>query len=307
MVDELVSQLTLAAGVVAAFAVGPGLALTFLLWGRARRKAARRSPIGINLLRGPGHTLREQLEEETSNLIWDLLILAVVPLMILALYLAQAQHRGWEKMLDIAPIYALMVGSVVAYVVYRLVKRGERLGNLRTGYDAEVAVGQELDLLMRRGTTVFHDFPAEGFNIDHVVVTPTCVYAVETKGYTKLNKLKGREGATVEFDGLTLRFPTWTTDEPIQQAERQAKWLGDWIKKASGHAVRIQPVVALPGWFVKEKGFGAVKVISGRQLSGLLDTPGQQADPQTQSVTYQVEQRCRTVVPTYKRDGTEKA
>ena len=306
MIGELANQLALAAGVLAAFAIGPGLAITFLLLRRARVKAARRSPIGINLLRGPGHTLREQLEEESSNIIWDLLVLAVAPLMMLALYLAQAHSRGWDQMRHLAPVYVMLAGATVAYVVYRLVKRSERLGNLRSGYDAEVAVGQELDLLMRRGAVVFHDFPAEGFNIDHVVITPTCVYAIETKGYTKLNKLKGRDGATVEFNGLTLRFPTWTTDEPILQAERQARWLADWIKKATGHPVRVQPVVALPGWFVKEKGMGAVKVISGRQLSGLLDTPEPQLDPRTQTITYQVEQRCRTVVPTYRRDGTEK-
>jgi hypothetical protein len=48
-----------------------------------------------------------------------------------------------------------------------MVRRGEELDNLRTGYDAELAVGQELDRLMRQGTIVFHDFPADGFNLDH--------------------------------------------------------------------------------------------------------------------------------------------
>ena len=181
MISDIANQLALAAGVLAAFAIGPGVALTFLLLRRARSKVARRSPIGSILLRGPGHTLREQLEDESSNVIWDLLLLSVLPLMILALYLAQAHYRGWERMLHLAPMYAVMVGAVVAYVIYRLVKRGERLGNLRSGYDAEVAVGQELDLLMRRGATVFHDFPAEGFNIDHVVITTTAVYAIEPR------------------------------------------------------------------------------------------------------------------------------
>ena len=68
----------------------------------------------------------------------------------------------------------------------------------------------------------------------------------------------------------------------------------------------MQPVPALLGWFVKEKGVGTVKVFSGRQLCGLLDTPEPQLDPRTQSITHQVEQRCRTVVPTFKRDESEK-
>jgi hypothetical protein len=306
MFAELATQLVLATGVIAAFLIGPGMAIGFLVLRRARLKAARRSPIGINLLRGAGHTLREQLEEEADNVIWDVMVLAVVPVLTLAMYLAQAHHLGWEQMLHLAPIYVVLAGGCVAYFVYKLMKRSERLSNLRSGYDAEVAVGQELDLLMRRGAIVFHDFPADGFNIDHVVVTPTCVYAVETKGYTKLNKLKGRGGATAEFDGATLRFPTWTTDEPVLQAERQAKWLADWIKKSSGHAVQVRPVLALPGWFVKEKGIGTVKVFSGKQLSGLLDSPSPQFDPRTQSITHQLDQRCRTVIPTYKRDGSEK-
>ena len=35
------------------------------------------------------------------------------------------------------------------------------------------------------------------FNGDHVVLAPQGVYVVETKGYTKLVNVKGREGATV--------------------------------------------------------------------------------------------------------------
>jgi hypothetical protein len=71
MFEEFATQLTLAAGVVAAFVIGPGLAIGFLVLRRARLKAARRSPIGINLLRGAGHTLREQLEERTLHKLMD--------------------------------------------------------------------------------------------------------------------------------------------------------------------------------------------------------------------------------------------
>jgi hypothetical protein len=220
--------------------------------------------------------------------------------------LAQARFLGFDRLRGVEYVYLAAAVATIAYLIRRIVKRGARLTNLRAGYDAELAVGQELDALMRRGAVVFHDFPAEGFNIDHVVITKDCVYVVETKGYTKLTRLKGREAATVEFDGMRLKFPTWTTDEPILQAERQAKWFADWIKRASGHLVPVRPVVALPGWFVQQRGTGPVSVYSGRQLGSLLDTPKHELDPRTESVTYQVEQRCRTVIPTYKRDGSER-
>lgn len=308
MLEQFATQLPVIFGVVGAFAIGPGLATTFLLMRRARLKARRRSPIGIKLLRGPGHTLREQLDDETSEVIWDLLLLSGIPPTMLALYLTQRQGPAAQQLEFLSTIYAVAVGAFVIVMLVRLWKRSERLASLRAGYDAELAVGQELDTLARRGAIVFHDVPGEGaWNIDHVVITPVSVYCVETKGYTKLNELKGRAGATVEFDGMRLKFPTWTTDEPILQAERNTKWLGEWIKKSTGHAVPVHAVVALPGWYVKVQGVGAVRVFSGRQLSSLLDGPLPPLDPRTQAVFHQVEQRCRTVVPRYSRDGTETA
>ena len=73
------------------------------------------------------------------------------------------------------------------------------------------------------------------------------VFAVETKGYTKLIGDKGKVNAKVIFDGHTLKFPTWTTSEPLEQAERQAKWLSKWATSAAGGMVVATPVLALPG------------------------------------------------------------
>ena len=157
---------------------------------------------------------------------------------------------------------------------------------------------------MRTGAAVFHDFPAENFNIDHVVISTRGVFAVETKGYTKPGDWTGKESATVTFDGTYLQFPTWKTKEPLEQAERQAQWLAKWATSAIGDPVTVTPVLALPGWFVKQSGRSAVRVYSGRALSGLLSAgSGELLSPQdVQRITHQVEQRCRTVVPTYRRD-----
>src|SRR5580765_3182831 len=157
---------------------------------------------------------------------------------------------------------------------------------------------------MRKGAVVYHDFPAEGFNIDHIVISLQGVFAVETKGYTKPGDLPAKEGAKVTFDGKVLKFPTWTTREPIEQAERQAQWLSKWASSATGEQVLAWPVVALPGWFVERTGRSIVRVYSGRALGSLLNSgSGQSLSPQAmQRIAHQVEQRCRTVVPTYRRD-----
>jgi hypothetical protein len=305
---EIAIQLALVTGILATLFVGPGIAIAFLLTRQKRRRAQRRSPIGIDLLRPAGHTVREQLEEASTDLIWDVLVLSLIPMMILAMYLAQAHVRGIGNTRGLVPIYLVAAVAFIAWMIRKLVKAGGRLDNLRAGFDAELAVGQELDQLMRAGAAVYHDFPAEGFNIDHIVISPQGVFAVETKGYTKPGDKSGKESAKVTFDGKVLKFPTWTTSEPIEQADRQAKWLSKWATSATGEQVLALPVVALPGWFVERTGRSIVRVYSGRALGSLLNSgSGRSISPQVlQRIAHQVEQRCRAVVPTYRRDVKKK-
>ena len=300
---EIISQVALIAGLLATLFVGPGIAVAFLIVRKNRRRSRGRSPIGIDLLRTPGHTLREKMEEASGDLMRDAVILCLIPMIALATFLAQAHLTGLAHMTHLAPVYVLAVFGFIAWIVRKLLKAGEHLDNLRAGYDAELAVGQELDQLMRSGAVVFHDFPADGFNIDHVVIAHEGVFAVETKGFTKPGDKKGRASATVAFDGHLLKFPSWTTSEPLEQAERQAKWLSKWATSAVGGMVVATPVLALPGWFVERTGKSVVRVYSGRALASLLKTPSNQllTPEDVQRIAHQVEQRCRTVVPTFRR------
>jgi len=305
---EFAVQLVLVAGILATLFIGPGIAIAFLLIRKKRRRAQRRSPIGSDLLRPAGHTVREQLDEALSDLIWDVLLLTLVPMVFLAIFLAQGHAIGLDRVIALAPIYVITAMLFIAGMIRKMVRSGEQIDRLRAGFDAELAVGQELDQLMRKGAVVYHDFPAEGFNIDHIVISLQGVFAIETKGYTKPGHVSGKEGAKVTFDGKVLKFPTWSTGEPVAQAERQAQWLSTWASHATGEPVLAWPVVALPGWFVERTGRSIVRVYSGRALGTLLNSGSAQAvSPQAvQRIAHQVEQRCRTVVPTYRRDVGKK-
>jgi Nuclease-related domain len=305
---ELAIQLALVLGVLATFVVGPGLAIAFLLVRKKRRRTRRRSPIGIDLLRSPGHTVREQLDEASGDLIWDVLLVSMMPMAFLSILLAQGHVIGLDRMLALIPVYAIAGALFIAWMIRKMIRAGEHLDHLKAGFDAELAVGQELDQLMLGGARVFHDFPAEGFNIDHIVISPQGVFAIETKGYTKPGDMSGKEAAKVTFDGKALKFPNWTTKEPIEQAERQARWFSKWASSATGEQVLAWPVVALPGWFVERTGRSIVRVYSGRALGSLLNSgSAQSVSPQAvQRIAHQVEQRCRTVVPTYRREVDKK-
>jgi len=285
-----------------AIALGPA-AVTgwFVVRLQRQRRRTRRSPLTSDLLRSPGASLREQLDDLQQAMVVDVVALIIGPTVLFAFFFLRTSLGGrppptWE--LTIALI------GILGFTIYQarsLRQRANARDSLRLGLDAEVAVGQELDQLMRRGAFVFHDLPADKFNLDHVVIAPQGIFAVETKGYAKPDRGKGKADVTVVFDGQALRFPTWTTRKELDQAERQARWLANWLTSATASPIQVVPVLALPGWFVDRQGRGSVRVFSGRELSGLLKRRGPHplSGQELQRVVHQVEQRRRTVAPTY--------
>lgn len=156
---------------------------------------------------------------------------------------------------------------------------------------------------MRQGAAVFHDLAGDKFNIDHVVIAPQGVFAVETKGYRKPNRDGGAADATVIYDGEVLKLPEWSGSGALRQAARQARWLSEWLTGATGESVQVTPVLALPGWFVDRKGRGPVLVLSGGEIRDHL-LKARDARPlsaeQMRRVVHQVEHRCRDVKPHYR-------
>jgi EcoEI R protein C-terminal len=117
------------------------------------------------------------------------------------------------------------------------------------------------------------------------------------KGYSKPVNADGKVEARVQFDGARLTFPMFKTSKPLEQAERQGKWVSQWLSKSTGSPVTATPVLALPGWFVEQMGSSPVRIYSGKQLNQLLNVRGtvRLSEERVQSIAYQVEQRCRTV------------
>lgn len=162
-----------------------------------------------------------------------------------------------------------------------------------------MAVGQELNQLMRHGYAVYHDFPADNFNIDHVVFGPNGVFAVETKGRAKPTKKGTDKTWKVAFDGQALQFSNWTEREYLPQARRQAEWLAKWLSSAIGEQVQVRPVLALPGWYIERLKPSDVIIYNGKSplswASIKPETP--LSDSMIQRIAHQIEQKCRDVEP----------
>jgi hypothetical protein len=123
---------------------------------------------------------------------------------------------------------------------------------------------------MLEGYCVYHDFQADDFRIDHIVVGPKGVFSVETKARSRPTTRGQNFGAVVEYNGRALIYPHGTDVNTVNQAERQASWLSNWIGDTAGESVNVMAVVALPGWYVKRTSPDGIPVINPKQFRSLL-------------------------------------
>lgn len=238
------------AAVVASIAATILFVVLFKAW---TKREARRSPL---LDRQVGHVPGQQLVARVSDSQDDLLLSVIVmyfavPTMLLAWALARVPA---ERFRPDATLWLYAAGAIAMFGwgMRDYIKHWRRRQKARDGLLAERVTGMQLNRLQAQGCIVMHDLPAEGFNIDHVVIAPRGVYAVETKSFRKPRVSKGVKSYAVAFDGERLRFPDFVEVDAIQQAQRQAQWLSRVLRETLGREIRVIPALALPGWRVEQ-------------------------------------------------------
>lgn len=202
-----------------------------------------KSPLKRRPLRNPG----DSVEAEIQKVVWEQAFTYYI-YAAFAVILAGLEWFRWFRPMAPNPwLYSALALAAVAFATYKIWKAFKRVKNLKLGRDGEKAVGQYFERLREGGAKVIHDFPGEKFNIDHVVVHQSGVYAIETKTYSKPD----RGEAKILFDGQSVRIPGRKLErDPVRQARAQAKWLQEVILETSGKRVPVRPVVVFPGWFV---------------------------------------------------------
>jgi hypothetical protein len=264
-----------------------------LLARRFWHRKDRRNPLTKGLLRPPGYSLQERLEDVRAELMAVSAAAAPVPLAALSisLWLPLAGLGRWLPW--------VFAASLLGWATYQMVALVRTARDLRLGLEAEMAAGQELSQLMADGFAVFHDVPGnKKFNVDHVVVGRSGVFAVETKGRAK--RVSGDEsGYRVTFDQGRLQFPGWSEVEPLEQARRNAVWLGKWLTSAVGEAISAKPVLVLPGWFIERKSPADVAIINGtKSRQYFLKVQGVELSERlVKQIIHQLDSRCRDIEP----------
>ena len=262
-------------------------------WKR-KRKGKRKAFEGL-LLRSPGHSLAREIQDISDDINADV---ATACMGLLVFYSGYISLNGAMALKNWMSFGFWAIGIlVILYLLYRVWKHLNVRAQKRIGLAGEMAVGEELNRLMLDGYHVYHDFPTGRFNIDHIVVGPSGVFAVETKAPSKGSRGKRTDEAKVIYDGKRLTFPSWTTTEPIDQAKAQAAWMSKWLSGAVGDPVKVSPMVTIPGWYIERKRPNGIPVLNPKQVKAYLDGKKEAALSETmiKRMCHQLEQKCRDV------------
>ncbi|MCF7992157.1 MAG: NERD domain-containing protein [Thiohalocapsa sp.] len=264
----------------------------------ARRR--RRSPLTSEILRPPGYSLDEKTRDLSLDLVIYLLSAVWAPPMLLSMYLLIRVFTPEADTPLIWVMLALTAVGILVFTMVRMLRIASVLRRYRDGLAGERATAQLLEPIIANGGRVLHDIEGDGFNVDHVVVAPGGVFAIETKHRLKPTTGPRNENAKVRSDGEALRFPDWTDTASMRQAAAEARWLTERLTRATALQVSVRPVVALPGWYVERTAPGGVLAINPKNcLFMLKPKPGEQAlsAKHIQRIAYQLQQMSRLPDP----------
>jgi hypothetical protein len=263
------------------------------------KKKSRRTSVAGNVLRSPGESLRLIIEDFDDKINESLFFLFSTPPALCAAYIAQSQFTNKQPGNLVIITLVLLVLVVLYLYIKKLYLLLQIRHTYRVGLDAELAVGQELNYLMLEGFQVFHDFPQEQNNIDHIAIGPAGVFAIETRGILKPETGKGAAAARLIYDGQSLIFPDkHKISEPIAQARKQAAALAEWLGSVIDEPVDVQAALALPGWVVERKKQDGFVLLSGRKkdfLQALKDRKGEKdlSDELIRQIAHHLSEKCR--------------
>ena len=267
---------------------------------KKQQRKNRVSPLTANLLRPYGYTHQESIHDLKLELFGQITEILMIGLMLPLLLLIQAYFFNIKLSLTAWIITGTIGFITFVFKIRNILKLVKSLEQNRLGYSCEMAVGQELENLIRpvnHPYRLYHDIPFENYNIDHLVVGPNGVFVVETKGRSK-HIIEGSKQFKVVVENDSLIFPTHTEKEPIEQVRRNVLSVRKWLQSATGMDIPVAGILVLPGWFVELKqraidpyilNASALPKVFPKFFAGALELG------QINAIAYQVEQRVRDI------------
>lgn len=187
----------------------------------------------------PDQSLRDQEERLTDNwLIAFFLATAFCWIVWLVMHLQVPSHQP--------PRPEIYLGFAIVATGVTATRFGRLWGQFHKLNRGELMVAQQLEGLRANDFRCFHDIVRDEFNIDHVVVGPPGVFAVETKFRRGSGEIEFKNGQGIFVGGRG------EDRESLNQARGNAHAVHELIQEKAGLEVLVKPVVVVVGdWKVK--------------------------------------------------------
>lgn len=257
----------------------PGLIFLAAIWVAMLRDRKNRSiwdePFKDDLERPPGESCRKRVEDLLDE---GMTYLHVIILILLAhIAFIQVVSTTWVQVgLTIIAVFMFAVAFI------KLIKNRDLVARYNLGFKGERITAQHLSPLLAEKYYIFHDIPFDSFNIDHVVVGPKGVFAIETKTRRKRHSA-GMNRAKVEYNGKELLYPDIPPETyGLDAAVSRAKELQKWLSSATGETVIVNPILSLPGWYVHTIAPHTLPVLNPKSIPNYIQKHGKANLPEDQ-------------------------
>lgn len=211
-----------------------------------RKTPRNTAPVAGPLRRLPGQSVRKELDRVIED---ELAAYFFFPLGLWALVFWELARRWVAKDLHL-PGLIVMATLLSIYCSVRMIHVRRKLRNLRQGEKAERHVSDLLRRLRDKDYVTFDDIcgadARSEANVDHVVVGPGGVFAIETKGYS----LFGSKTAQIDKDGTLMLSDKPAIQDALGQAKAAAAKVSEHLRGVLQEKWWVQAVLALPGWKV---------------------------------------------------------
>jgi hypothetical protein len=191
----------------------------------------------------PGQSIRDQKEKLTDNRLIPYYFATVFAWLLWA-------WESYKARMHLPPKPRLLLFLAVAATGLTIIVFGrlyKRFRNLNRGERGELRVAEALDELRAYGYRPVHDIVGKNSNIDHVLVGPAGVFAIETKFRTGTGVISFRDGEGLFVGG----FPE--EKDCLKQARGNAAHVNRLIQQSCGRWEWVKPIVVFVGdWRVTD-------------------------------------------------------
>jgi hypothetical protein len=259
----------------------------------SKKVNSRKKPVGKGekMHREAGHSLSAYIESKQEKLLILLACSIFVPISLIT-----GSVYGLEWYWTIPLLLGLAVASALL-----IRKKVLRLSDLHLGLQGERLVGETINWLMKDGFDVFHDYPIDpngkSGNIDHIVVGPNGVFAIETKAVRKPTDDSIDKNYEVSFDGKSLKYPHFSTKNGgTRQALHNSQFLSKELSASLDEPIQVHPILTLPGWFVDSSSKSPLMVLNPKNIRANILRKDSVIDESLQrKIAHRIKERCQDV------------